>query len=67
MQKRKEKSHTVTSNNLKGKINLYKNDNLIRSNVFHKKSLRKELTKEYYEQIKENKEDSFYITIEINI
>jgi hypothetical protein len=64
----KSNPHSLYADEINGIIYLYKNGKLIRDNLFFSRSQRKELVKEYHNQVKNNKNaDVFEISIILNI
>lgn len=64
----KSNPHNLYAHEIRGNIILYKNNKVIRNDLFYGKSKRKIIMKEYFDKIKKNKNnDIFYINIIHNI
>ena len=61
------KEHGIKSNEMKGIIYLFKNDKMIREQIFHRKYKRQKYLKEFMEIAKVGTDDSYYITIKLDI
>lgn len=59
--------HGLINKDVKGRILLFKNDKLIRDKTFNSKWYRENIMKEFMAICKIDTDDSYYITITLNI